>query len=262
MGGHATWFDLFPGFAAWKDGLQPALGRQWTFFIFQSTHFEFTHVLFAALVAVLLAVSALRYRAAVTAQGEAALLPARSLGFRAVFEGLCDMVFGLMDGVMGEKNARKHLPLVGSLFFFILFSNLISLLPGFRAPTDTLKTNLALSTLVFLATHIYGIRAHGLGYLQAFTGHLPLTFPAFLFIPLMIPIEVLSHLIRPMSLSIRLMVNMFADHTVLLVFFGLVPLVVPVPFLVLGIFVCVVQAVVFTLLSASYIGMAIAHEEH
>lgn len=262
MNGHVTWFDLIPGAEGFKHGLQGSLGRTWTWEIFQATHFEITHVIFGVVVFGILALGAFRYRAAVTGAGDAGLVPPPTFGVRNAFEGLADLVFGLMEGVMGEKNARKYLPLVGSLFFFILFSNLLSLIPGTRAPTDTLKTNLALSGLVFLMTHVYGFRTHGVGYLQQFTGHLPLKSPLILLVPLMFIIEVISHLVRPASLAIRLMVNMFADHTVLLVFFGLVPLLVPVPFLFLGVFVSVVQAVVFTLLSSSYIGMAVAHEEH
>ena len=142
-----------------------------------------------------------------------------------MFEGLADMVFGLLEGVMGEKNARKFLPFLGSFFVFILFSNLISLVPGFRAPTDTLKTNIGLAVLVFLATHVLGFKEHGLHYLEQFTGHLPLKSPLmWLLVPLMFVIEVISHLIRPATLSIRLMANMFADHAVVGVFFRLIPL--------------------------------------
>jgi F-type H+-transporting ATPase subunit a len=181
---------------------------------------------------------------------------------RAVIEGLADMVFGLLDGVMGEKNARKYLPFLGSFFVFILASNLISLVPGFRSPSDTLKTNIGLAILVFLATHVLGVKAHGFSYLKQFTGHLPLNSFLIVLVPLIFAIEVISHLIRPATLSIRLMANMFADHAVVSVFFLLVPFLVPVPLMVLGLFVSVVQAVVFTLMSATYINLAVAHEDH
>jgi len=262
MGGHSTWLDLWPGYAGFKEGSRHIFGRTWTWQVFQTTHFEIDHFLFAILVAGFLVFGAMRYSAAVAGTGDAGLVPPPRLTLRNFFEGLCDVVFSLIEGVMGDRDARKYMPFIGSLFFFILFSNLSSLIPGFRAPTNTLKTNLALSGLVFLATHILGFRTHGIGYLQQFTGHLPLKSPLIILVPLMFVIEVISHLVRPASLAIRLMVNMFADHTVLLVFFGLVPWIVPVPFLALGVFVSVVQAVVFTLLSSSYIAMAIAHEEH
>jgi F-type H+-transporting ATPase subunit a len=262
MNGHATWFDLLPFTDTLKANLQPFLGRRWTWQVFQSTHFEITHVLFAVLVVLLLFVGTLAYSASVKGEGDAVLLPARSFNLRALFEGIADMVFGLLEGVMGEKNSRKYLPFLGSLFVFILFSNLLSLIPGFRAPTDTLKTNVAMAALVFVATHVLGFKEHGVRYLEQFTGHLPIKSPLVILVPLMFVIEVISHLVRPVSLSVRLMANMFADHTVALVFFGLVPILLPVPFLLMGVFVAVVQAIVFTLMSSVYISMAVAHEEH
>jgi len=262
MGPHGTWFDFIPGIEAWKLQAKEKLGREWTWQVFQSTYFEITHVFIAALVVLLLTVGAIAYNNSVKRLGDAAVLPPPRLSLRAVFEGLADMVFGLLDGVMGEKNARKFLPFLGSFFIFILFSNLISLIPGFRAPTDTLKTNIALAVLVFLATHILGFREHGIRYLEQFTGHLPLKSPLIILVPLMFVIEVISHLIRPATLSIRLMANMCADHAVVTVFFGLIPFLVPVPLMLLGVFVSVVQALVFTLMSATYISLAIAHEEH
>lgn len=262
MGAHTTWFDFLPGFENLKHALQGTLGRGWTWQTFQATHFEITHIASTLVVMVLLVLGALAYRSAVGGAGDAALLPSPKLNVRAIFEGVADMVFGIIEGVMGDKNARKYLPFLGTFFIFILFSNLISLVPGFRAPTDTLKTNLALSGLVFVATHVMGVKAHGVHYFEQFTGHLPLKSPLIVLVPLMFVIELISHVVRPVSLSVRLMANMFADHTVALVFFSLFPLFVPVPLMLLGVFVCVVQAVVFTLMSAVYISMAVAHEEH
>jgi F-type H+-transporting ATPase subunit a len=262
MGPHGTWFDFIPGLSGLKTSLQGPLGRTWTWQVFQSTHFEITHVLVAALVVLLLMLGARSYASSVKKLGDEAILPPQKLGNRAVFEGLADMVFGVLEGVMGPKNARKYLPFIGTFFIFVLFSNLISLVPGFRAPTDTLKTNIGLAVCVFLATHILGFKEHGLHYLEQFTGHLPLKSPLVILVPLMFVIEVISHLIRPATLAIRLMANMFADHAVVGVFFTLVPFLVPVPLMVLGVFVSVVQALVFTLMSATYISLAVAHEEH
>jgi F-type H+-transporting ATPase subunit a len=262
MGPHGTWFDFIPGMEALKAQAHDNLGRTWTWQVFQTTFFEITHVLVALVVVLLILLGAAAYRAKVTALGDNAILPERKFNLRALFEGLADMVFGVLEGVMGEKNARKYLPFLGSFFIFILFSNLISLVPGFRAPTDTLKTNIGLAVLIFLATHILGFKEHGIHYLQQFTGHLPLKSPLIVFVPLMFVIELISHFIRPATLSIRLMANMFADHAVVGVFFGLIPFLVPVPLMLLGVFVSVVQALVFTLMSATYISLAIAHEEH
>jgi F-type H+-transporting ATPase subunit a len=262
MGPHGTWFDFIPGINGFRDQLHGPLARTWTWQSLQATHFEITHMLIAALVVLLIGAGTFVYASSVTKLGDEAILPPSKLGTRAIFEGLADMVFGLLDGVMGPKNARKYLPFLGSLFVFILFSNLISLVPGFRAPTDTLKTNFGIAVLVFLATHVLGFKEHGIHYLEQFTGHLPLKSPLVVLVPLMFVIEVISHLIRPVILSIRLMANMFADHAVVSVFFGLVPFLVPVPLMLLGVFVSFVQALVFTLLSATYISLAVAHEEH
>jgi len=262
MGPHGTWFDFIPGFKGLEGQLHGPLARTWTWQSLQATHFEITHMAIALLVVLLIAAGAAAYASSVRRLGDEAILPPAKLGTRAIFEGLADMVFGLLEGVMGAKNARKYLPFLGSFFVFILFANLISLIPGFRAPTDTLKTNFGLAVVVFLATHVLGFKEHGVHYLEQFTGHLPLKSPLIILVPLMFVIEVISHFIRPVILSIRLMANMFADHAVVSVFFGLVPLIVPVPLMLLGVFVSFVQALVFTLLSATYISLAVAHEEH
>jgi F-type H+-transporting ATPase subunit a len=262
MGPHVTWFDVIPGMGQFKDSLQGPLGRTWTWQVFQATHFEITHVLVALVVFLLLVWGAVSYSASIRKLGDEAILPSPRFNVRAIFESLGDIVFGLLEGVMGEKNARKYLPFLGSFFLFVLFSNLISLVPGFRAPTDTLKTNIGLAVVIFLTTHVLGFKEHGIRYLEQFTGHLPLKSPLVILVPLMFVIEVISHLIRPATLSIRLMANMFADHAVVGVFFTLIPFLVPVPLMLLGVFVSVVQALVFTLMSATYISLAVAHEEH
>lgn len=256
MGPHGTWFEFLPGYATLKDNLQHYLGREWTWQAFQATHFQIDHMLGGLIVFLFLAFGALRYTAAVSLAGDGGLVPPPRFGLRNLFEMLSETVFGLMASVMGEKDARRYLPLIGTLFMFILFSNLISLIPGFLPPTDTLKTNLGLAVLIFLLTHVFGVREHGLKYFKHFLGPwLPLA-------PLMLPIEIISHIARPVSLAMRLLGNISADHAVVLAFFAVIPLLIPVPFLVMGVFVSVVQAVVFSLLATVYIGTAVAHEEH
>ena len=256
MSPHATWFDFLPGYETLRQNLQIYLGRQWTWQMFQATHFQIDHVMGALLVVLFLFFGATRYAAAVGGAGDAGLVPPPRFGLRNLFEMLSDTIFGLMVSVMGEKEAKRYLPLVGSLFLFILFSNLLSLIPGFLPPTDTLKTNLALSLMVFLLTHIFGVRAHGVAYFKHFLG------PLWWLAPLMLPIEIISHIARPVSLAMRLLGNIAADHAVVLSFFAVIPFLVPVPFPVMGVFVSVVQAVVFSLLTTVYIGSAVAHEEH
>jgi F-type H+-transporting ATPase subunit a len=256
MGPHSTWFSFFPGYETLRGNLQIYFGREWTWQAFQATHFGIDHILGGLLVFLVLTVLAVRYTLSVRFAGDHGALPPPRFGARALVEILCDLIFGLMEGPMGAKNARKYLPLIGSLFMFILFSNLLSLIPGFLPPTDTLKTNLALALLVFALTHVFGVVAHGPKYFKHFLG------PIWWLAPLMLPLELISHLARPVSLSLRLLGNIVADHKVPAIFFTLFPLILPVPFLVLGVFVSVVQAVVFSLLSTLYIASAIAHEEH
>jgi F-type H+-transporting ATPase subunit a len=256
MNQHATWFDFIPGYAGLKEGLHGPLGRTWSWQVFQTTNFDLVHVMCALVVLAFLTFGALRYASAVGGSGDAGLVPPAKFGLRNLFEVLADTVLGLMAGVMGEKAAKRYLPLVGTLFIFILFSNLLGLIPGFLPPTDTLKTNLALSITVFLLSHAFGVREHGLKYFKHFLG------PIWWLIPLMLPIELISHIARPVSLSMRLMGNIVGDHKLVGVFFGILPFVLPVPFMLMGVLVCVVQAVVFSLLTTVYIGQAVAHEEH
>jgi len=253
---HSTWFDFLPGYGALREGLHDSLVRTWTWQVFQTTNFQIVHVLMALVVLVFLSYGAFRYAGAVSGSGDAGLVPPPKLGMRNLFEVLADTVLGLMAGVMGEKAAKRYLPLVGTLFMFILFSNLLGLIPGFLPPTDTLKTNLALSISVFLISHAVGVREHGLKYFKHFLG--PIWWLAWL----MLPIEIVSHIARPVSLAMRLMGNIVGDHKLVLVFFGILPILLPLPFMVMGVLVCVVQAVVFSLLTTVYISQAVAHEEH
>jgi F-type H+-transporting ATPase subunit a len=162
----------------------------------------------------------------------------------------------MVEGTMGEGNAAKFFPLIGALWFFIFIGNLIGLIPGFMSPNDTLKTNVALALMVFFLTHYYGVREHGLAYFKHFLG------PSLLLAPLMLPIELISHLARPMSLAMRLMGNMLADHKVVFAFAAMIPVFVPLPFLLLGVLVCLIQVLVFCTLTMVYIGMAVEHADH
>ena len=184
------------------------------------------------------------------------LVPPRKMNLRNFFEYTAESVYGMVEGAMGEHHAKKFFPLIGALWMFILFGNLIGLIPGFVTPNDTLKTNVGIAIFVFLLTHIYGVKEHGAAYFKHFLGPVPAL------IPLMLPIEIISHLVRPVSLSLRLMGNMLADHKVVMSFFALVPILVPLPFLLLGLLVCFIQALVFCTLAMVYISMAIEHEEH
>lgn len=259
MGEHGTWFDYLNRFSWWQDVQHKAgdaLGREWTFMMFQETHFTLTHVLTTLLVLLFVIWGVMRFRSGLKSP-DGGLVPPRKLNLRNFFEMLAEGLYGLVEGAMGPHNARRFYPLVGTLFIFILFGNLIGLVPGFVTPNDTVKTNAALALTVFALTHYYGVKEHGLGsYLKHFAGPMPVL------APLMVPIELIGHLARPLSLTFRLLGNMVADHKVLVTFTTLMPFIVPLPFYVLGILICFIQALVFVMLTMVYLGMAIEHEEH
>lgn len=193
---------------------------------------------------------------------KAALIPEDKLTPRTFVELFVGATFGMMKDVMGPKAARFFLPLIGTCAFFILFSNAMGLFPGFLPPTSSLNVTLACGVVIFFTTHIFGVKEHGIAYFKHFLGPI-IAWYALPLMLLFVVVETISHIVRPLSLGIRLMANMFADHAVLSVFVGLVPFLVPVPILLLGSLVVVVQVLVFCLLSTVYIAMAIEHaEEH
>ncbi|GAB5540963.1 MAG: F0F1 ATP synthase subunit A [Sandaracinaceae bacterium] len=190
----------------------------------------------------------------------AALIPDDTLTLRTFVELFVGTAYNMMKDIMGGKAARFFLPLIGTCAFFILFSNAMGLVPGFVPPTSSLSVTLACAIIIFFATHIFGVKEHGLPYFKHFFGPI-IKWYALPLMLLMFVVEVISHLVRPASLAVRLMANMFADHLVLSVFLGLVPFIVPVPILLLGSLVVVVQCLVFCILSTVYIAMAIEHSE-
>jgi F-type H+-transporting ATPase subunit a len=258
MGEHGTWFDYLnriPGWQSLSHKLQELLGRSWEWQMFGPSGWTLTHVLITLVVVGIVAMGGLAFYRGLRSEDKG-LVPPRQMNARNFFEYLAESLYGFVEGGMGEKQARRFYPLIGGLFIFILFNNLFALVPGFIAPTDSLKTNVGIALLVFILTHVYGVKEHGLAYFKHFLG------PSPALIPLMLPIELVSHLARPVSLAVRLMGNMMADHKVIMSFFALVPVLVPLPFMLLGILISLIQAVVFCTLAMVYIGMALEHEEH
>jgi len=197
----------------------------------------------------------------VRARGElakdSAVVPDEGLSARNVFELLVEAIGGLCDSVIGH-GAAKYVPLLSTFFIFILFCNFMGLLPGFTPPTSDFDITLALGVVSFLAFNYYGFKAQGVAYLKHFMG------PILWLAPLMIVLELVGTLVRPVSLGLRLFGNLFGDHLVLEIFTGLTKVGIPVVFYMLGTLVAVIQAFVFTLLSMIYIALAVAHhdEEH
>ena len=152
--------------------------------------------------------------------------------------------------IMGPEG-KHYLTLIGTLFLFILVCNLQGLVPGLDSPTANINTPLALALVAFAATHYIGVKRHGIGYIKHFMG------PMWGLAPLMLPIEIISHFARVMSLTFRLFGNMVAKHKLLLVLALLAPYIAPVPILGLGLLVAFVQALVFTLLTMLYLSGSI-----
>lgn len=184
------------------------------------------------------------------------ILPDERFSIRNIFEILTiDFLLDLLTGVFGSRHhAKIYFPLLATTFLFILFANLLGLIPGFLAPTGNYNTPVACALVIFVMYNFYGFKEHGIGYLRHFMG------PMIYLAPLMIIIEIISHLVRPLSLSLRLFWNMTGDHLVLGIFTSLTHLVVPAVFIALGIFISFLQAFIFTILSAIYIALSISHE--
>lgn len=190
-----------------------------------------------------------------TAVTNQCIVPDKKPSATNFFDAAVDGLLGMMEDAIGP-DARRHLPLIGTVFFYILFSNLIGLVPGMTPPTSDINTNLAIGASVYLYYNYQGIKAHGVWhYLKHFWG------PVWWIGPLLFVIELVSHLARPFTLSLRLFGNMTADHAVLDAFTQMFPIGVPIVFLALGMFVCLVQAFVFALLTIVYIALATAHDE-
>ena len=174
------------------------------------------------------------------------ILPGR---FQNVMEVIIGGFDSLLTGTMGHEG-RKFFPLIATLGLYILTSNLLGLLPGFESPTANLNTTVSMAVVVFVTTHIVGVKVHGIKYFKQFMG------PVWWLTPLMMPIEIISHLSRPLSLSVRLFGNIMGEDIVLAVVLLLVPLLVPLPVFVLMIFTSCIQTLVFMLLAMMYIAGA------
>lgn len=186
--------------------------------------------------------------------GEKAVAPSGTISIKGFFEIIHEFVVSLSETVVGHEG-KKFAPMFAAIFFFILVNNMVGLVPGMTPATDNLNTTLAVGLFSFLVYNYYGFKEHGISYLKQFLG------PVILMAPLMLIIELISHLVRPISLGLRLYGNMVGDHTVLSIFLDLAGYYfVPVIFYFLGAFVCFMQAFVFMMLTMIYVSMAISHD--
>jgi len=180
------------------------------------------------------------------------LVPA---GRQNVLEMIVQGLEGLLTDIIGPEG-KKYLPVIGTLGLFILFGNLLGLVPGLMSPTSKLNVTVGCALCVFVYYHWQGVKSQGLfKYLRHFMGPIPLL------APLLVPIELISHFSRPVSLSIRLFGNIFAEELLIVIIASIIPILLPLPFMAVAIFTGTIQAFVFILLACIYIGGAVAHEE-
>lgn len=219
----------------------------------------YVSAIFAAL---LLVLAGLSVRRAVAGE-HGGVLPDEGVTIRNVVEVVIEALGDLGETTIGER-WRDYFPVVGSIFFFVLISNLMSLVPGMLGSTSDVNVTFAWAIISFLVYNYVGIKQHGWKYIYQFMGpsiwnaeiggkhyHVRLLAPVFLVL------EIPLHFARILTLGIRLLANMFADHTVVLVWLGLVPIAVPAIFMGLGMLVSFLQAFVFALLTMIYIGQAL-----
>ncbi len=232
-GGHYTWFNLF---------------------FDEHTAHEYSNVFMGLVVLVLILIVSLIVKAGSAARAKE-LVPEAKTSFLNFWEMFVEGLFGVVSSVLGEAEARRQFWFFGSIFLYLFFSNALGLIPGLLPSTDNLFTNFPVALSVFIYYNYQGIKSHGVkNYLAHFWG------PLWWLGPLLFVIEIVSHSVRPVSLSLRLYANIFGDHKVLGAFQEIFAYVLPVPLMAFGLFVSLLQAYVFTYLSMIYVALATEHE--
>jgi F-type H+-transporting ATPase subunit a len=170
---------------------------------------------------------------------------------------IAEMLHGFVsdqaDSIIGH-GSQRFVMFTTCVLLFVLLSNLLGMVPGLLAPTSVATVPLGVALLCFFYYHFYGVRENGLGYFKQFAG------PIWWIAPMMVPIELISHFARIMSLTVRLYANMFAGEMVTLVFFSLIPIGIPIVFMGLHLGVALIQAYIFMLLTMIYVSQAVAHD--
>ena len=210
------------------------------------------HVVWAVLLVILCTVGVLLLRGKLSVD--------RPSKGQQMLEVVVEQIRDLLGQVIGPYG-RRYMPVIGAFAVFILIGNLMSLIPGLGAPTDNINVTGALGITSFLYYISMGFRQQGLKYFKHFTGGLTGALLPTIGI-LIFVVEILSNSVRPVTLSLRLFVNMFADHEIAKAFLELVPPLVPIFTIVLGVFVSFVQTFIFIMLSMVYLSETVPHEEH
>lgn len=209
----------------------------------------YLHVLGSLIVVLFLSISALlvwrKWR-----DPQNFIIPSPYFSAGHFYDIFCNSVLNILNAVIGEKS-EKYLPLIGTLFLYLLSCNLFGAIPLFSSPTTNINTNLPCAAIVFFYYNYVGIRERGfVGYFKEMAG------PVVWLAPLIFAVELVSHVVRPMTLSLRLYGNMVGDHLVLQMFTNIAPIIVPIFAIALDVVTGLIQAFVFCMLSIIYISLA------
>ncbi|KJR40544.1 ATP synthase F0, A subunit [Candidatus Magnetoovum chiemensis] len=172
-------------------------------------------------------------------------------GLQNLVEAVVEAIYNFCKESLGDEWVDTFFPFLGSLVLYILVCNFFGLIPGFEAPTVNINTTASCAVPVFILTHYYGLKVHKAAYIKHFLGPVRTIYAVPLMV-LMFFIEVVSHIARPLTLSIRLFGNMLAKHYLLSVGLSLMPALLPIAILGLGVMVSLVQSIVFMLLATIY----------
>ena len=256
MDHHTSWFSFLPGYQNLLHYVQEHYGstEKMSRVGITTVHHIYAGLLVLLILVITSSLARMRLR-----DMEKAIIPPSRFGVVAAYELFLETLFGLMEQIIGPSY-KRYVPVIGTAGLFVLVSNLLGLIPGMLPATDNLNTTLALGLIIFVYFNFHGIRAHGIGHFTHLANPVGVWWGWFL-MPLMLPIELISLCVRPITLGIRLAANMIGDHAVLFAFAGIFPLLLPLPFYVLGLLVCLIQAAVFVILSCVYIAIHTAEAE-
>ena len=255
MPGHSSWFTFL------LAGMKENLSRN-TSLIGDSlingrapTWMSFEPIMAAIFVAAVILILAMVARARLSKLDEM-VIPDDRLTLRTFMEIFLGYFYDLAKSMMGAERAKKYFPVIGASAIFVFFSNVMALVPGMPVATSSLNITLGCALVVFVLFNFYGLRVNGWNYIKHLAG------PAWYLAWLVLPIELISLCVRPITLAVRLMLNMSVDHLILGIFVSLLALVIPVPLMVLGCLIVLIQTLVFTLLTTIYISLATEHDHH
>ena len=251
MDPHHSWFVMFPGHDQLVEMLKSNL-------LFGDAGLVVAQHLIGAVFVVLF----LLYGASRSSRYfRSTPVPTRRFGVTLIYDAILGGAAGMCRDLIGTEEWKRYFPLIATLALFILFSNLMGLIPGFTPPTDNLETTAVCAVIVFLYYNFHALRRNGMAHFSHMANPAGMGW-TWMLAPLMFPIELIGHLARPLSLALRLRGNMVGDHAVIAAFAGIIPIVLPLPFVLMGLLVCSLQAYVFCMLTSIYIGMAVEQHDH